>query len=147
MIYFSYGSNLNIEQMQHRCYGAEIIGPAALKGYELCFDENGRGRGVANIRPKQGAQVAGAIWRLDARHRASLDAYEGYPHVYTRGPVRVVTKKGSLDAFTYWMKGEPLLTRPSIEYLERIMDGYKAHGLDLNYLKNSIRPFLEGAAI
>ena len=42
-LYFAYGSNINLEQMEHRCPDAQLVGPVTLQNYELQF----RGSGFA----------------------------------------------------------------------------------------------------
>lgn len=36
-LYFAYGSNINLEQMEHRCPDAQLVGPVTLQNYELQF--------------------------------------------------------------------------------------------------------------
>ena len=38
MLYFAYGSNLDVQQMALRCPRARKLGRARLDGYELKFD-------------------------------------------------------------------------------------------------------------
>lgn len=88
-LYFAYGSNLNLEQMERRCPAAKPIGPAVLHGYELRFRGNYGGSGVATIAPKQGGHVAGLLWELTPACEQALDRYEGCPHLYEKQTVTV----------------------------------------------------------
>ena len=36
-LYFAYGSNINLNQMEHRCPDASVVGPVFLDNYELLF--------------------------------------------------------------------------------------------------------------
>ena len=36
-LYFAYGSNINLGQMEYRCPDASVVGPVVLDGYELLF--------------------------------------------------------------------------------------------------------------
>ena len=45
-LYFAYGSNINLTQMEYRCPDATPLVPVMLHGYELTF----RGGGVAKMR-------------------------------------------------------------------------------------------------
>ena len=36
-IYCAYGSNMNLEQMSHRCPNAKVIGKGKLENYKLTF--------------------------------------------------------------------------------------------------------------
>ena len=42
-LYFAYGSNINLQQMEQRCPAARPVGPVILDGYELRFRGNGGG--------------------------------------------------------------------------------------------------------
>ena len=59
-LYFAYGSNINLDQMQYRCPDATVYGQAVLDNYDLRF----RGSGVATVEPKEGACVYGLLWEL-----------------------------------------------------------------------------------
>ena len=117
-LYFAYGSNLHKEQMQKRCPDSRPIAMATLKGFELVF------RGVADIVPKKGEFVAGALYEVSAKDKAALDRYEGYPTLYTRFtfPVKV---KGlpHTHAFVYIMTGG-VLRPPTVHYWNTIRQGY-----------------------
>lgn len=39
-LYFAYGSNINLNQMEHRCPDASVVGPVTLEGWELLFRRN-----------------------------------------------------------------------------------------------------------
>lgn len=36
-LYIAYGSNLNLEQMAHRCPTAQVVGASMLKNWRLMF--------------------------------------------------------------------------------------------------------------
>lgn len=40
MLYFAYGSNINLQQMAVRCPDAQVVEPAVLENYELLFRGN-----------------------------------------------------------------------------------------------------------
>lgn len=88
-MYFAYGSNINLDQMAYRCPAAQVVGPVVLEGYELLFRGNASGNGVATIKPKEGQQVHGLLWRITPGCERSLDLYEGYPHLYEKESVAV----------------------------------------------------------
>ena len=33
-LYFAYGSNINLDQMAHRCPNAQVVGPVVLENYK-----------------------------------------------------------------------------------------------------------------
>lgn len=71
--YFAYGSNMSPVQMQSRCQGARPVGTARLDHWRFLITR----RGTANIRPCVDARVFGIVWRLEPRHLAILDRWEG----------------------------------------------------------------------
>ena len=40
-LYFAYGSNINLGQMEYRCPDASVVGPVVLEGWELLFRRGG----------------------------------------------------------------------------------------------------------
>ena len=103
-MYFAYGSNINLDQMAYRCPAAQVVGPVVLEGYELLFRGNASGNGVATIKPKEGQQVHGLLWRITPGCERSLDLYEGYPHLYEKGAVAVRDNAGrQLTVMAYVM--------------------------------------------
>jgi hypothetical protein len=56
----------------------------------------------------------------------SLDKHEGYPTVYDRRDVVVITKDGvPIEAVTYVKREQSEETQPSQEYLDILRQGYK----------------------
>jgi hypothetical protein len=72
-LYFAYGSNLDFDQMAHRCPGAEYLGVATLPDHVLKMDS----AGFATVVPNRGSHVQGALWNLSAANEESMDGYEG----------------------------------------------------------------------
>lgn len=85
-IYGAYGSNMNLEQMAHRCPKAKVIGSGILKDYKLTF--RGRYKGVANIQPCKGKEVPIVLWEITDECERALDIYEGYPSLYVKKKLR-----------------------------------------------------------
>lgn len=134
-LYFAYGSNINLEQMAHRCPDAQVAGPVKLEGWELLF----RGSGVATIGPKEGAAVHGLLWQLTPDCERSLDRYEGYPHLYVKEPVTVRDAQGQeLTVMAYVMTERyraPAV--PPASYYQGILEGYRQNGLPVTFLKEA----------
>lgn len=132
--YFAYGSNLNVEQMKYRCPDAIKIGPAVLPGYKLVF------RSVADVEvARPGDVVEGGLWWVSQRDLAALDRYEGFPDLYTRGPLPIVDHRGEpQQALVYWMVDQREQIIPSRSYLSSIIQGYLDFKLDLADLQRSV---------
>jgi len=84
VLYFAYGSNLQDTRIQvaNRAPSSVCIDRGFIKDYELCFNirgvmDQGKGGGVANIRPCAGARVYGALYLID---RVDYDRLEQREH-------------------------------------------------------------------
>ena len=134
-LYFAYGSNINLGQMEYRCPDASVVGPVVLEGWELLF----RRGGFATITPKEGETVHGLLWSLTRSCERSLDRYEGYPRFYDKKMVTVRDSEGrSLSVMAYIMDDrfrEPML--PTESYYNGILEGYQQNGLPVSALKKA----------
>ena len=134
-MYFAYGSNINLEQMDYRCPDATVIGPVTLENYELLF----RRGGFATIAPCEGGKVHGLLWSITPECERSLDRYEGYPRFYDKRMVTVRDGEGrSLSVMAYIMDErfrEPML--PTTTYYNGILEGYRQNGLPVTVLKKA----------
>ena len=134
-LYFAYGSNINLGQMEYRCPDACVVGPVVLENYELLF----RRGGFATIAPKEGGKVHGLLWSLTPECERSLDRYEGYPRFYDKQMVTVRDSEGrSLSVMVYIMDErfrEPML--PTDSYYNGILEGYRQNGLPTAELKKA----------
>lgn len=141
-LYFAYGSNINLNQMDMRCPEARVVGPVVLEGYELLFRGNLRGCGVATIAPKEGSAVHGLLWSITPRCEQSLDGYEGFPRLYGKEQVTVQDKMGQkISVMAYVMTGElwcsPALPSPSYYY--GIQEGFRQNGLPQESLRQALK--------
>lgn len=127
-VYFSYGSNINQNQMAFRCPTAQYIGPFYLKGWELEFGNH------ANIRPRRYGSVPGALWYLTDADIAALDRYEGYPTYYK-------TRRWNQDGlrFFFYEMTRPASGTPSDWYVQGILEGYEQSGLNPDYLLGKLK--------
>ena len=108
MLYFAYGSNLNIKQMKQRCPDSVGISPAVLSGWKLVE------RTYADIEECPGECVNGALYEISENDLAELDHYEGY---YTRQEVMVTDNSGRYRKA--WVYGECGKRRDHGSYSER----------------------------
>jgi len=129
--YFAYGSNLDPNQMKKRVGSFQEARKARLPGFKLVFRGYSKkwNGAVADIEPSEESIVYGVVYKITEQQLRKLDGFEGYPRVYQRRPVEVITEKGDvISAVTYIrVKKEPQGI-PSREYLETIIKGLKAHG-------------------
>jgi gamma-glutamylcyclotransferase (GGCT)/AIG2-like uncharacterized protein YtfP len=139
MLYFAYGSNLNLSQMQRRCPGAEPLDKLMLPNTRLVF------RGVADVITEEGAVCPGGIWRITPECERALDRYEGYdPDHPERGMYRkeYVEVDGLPDGETtvmvYAMNSTGIMP-PSEGYFQGIVQGYRDFGLKQTELRRALK--------
>lgn len=130
-LYIAYGSNINLEQMAHRCPNSKIVSKEMLKGYELEF------RGVATIVPNDKSEVPILIWEIDGRDEHSLDRYEGFPNLYRKELFEIEVDGEKKECMAYLMnKGQ--ISTPTSYYYNVINQGYEANGMDTSYLRAAL---------
>lgn len=123
MLYFAYGSNLNLRRMKRHAARATPLSAARLDGYKLVF------RRYVDIVPEKNGCVWGALYDITAQCERTLDAYEDVPTLYRKITVRVDVAGELKDALAYVMNEEGLAP-PSIEYFTLIVQGYRDWKLD-----------------
>jgi gamma-glutamylcyclotransferase len=138
--YFAYGSNLDASTF----VGRRRMQPLAttvgvLNDFELRFDlPVGPGeRGVANVAPRPGDQVWGALYRLTPVDADRLDRTEGVDKgAYRRLAVTVHAKSGALvSAFTYRSEISHPERKPSRRYLRLLLSGARDLGLPAEWVE------------
>ena len=136
--YIAYGSNLNLEQMKHRCPTAQLKGKAVLKDYRLRF-YGSPDNSVATVEPHEGSKVPVLVWLVFTDDEERLDIYEGYPRLYRKETVKVNFCGEKTDAMIYIMNTELYpLGFPSKNYYRTILDGYRDAGFDTNILREAV---------
>lgn len=137
-LYIAYGSNLNLEQMKHRCPTAEVVGTSILRNWQLRFRGGGHGA-VATIERSKGSRVPVLIWRLQPQDELALDHYEGFPFLYRKETLRLTVNGRRVYAMVYIMNevGHPY-GLPSVWYLSTIKAGYQSAGFDINVLSDAV---------
>ncbi|MGF1651435.1 MAG: gamma-glutamylcyclotransferase family protein [Hyphomicrobiaceae bacterium] len=130
MLYFAYGSNMSPRQMQRRCPGARPAGTALALGWRFLITT----RGGANIVTAPGHTVEGVLWRVERRHIALLNRWEGVPSgVYRRRVMTVHHGDKTRTAIVYvnarWWPG-----RARADYVHTaILPGARAFALSERY--------------
>lgn len=137
MLYFAYGSNLDVTQMQRRCPTARRDAPATLRGHSLVFagfSRTWQGPVATVVRARAGV-VQGLLYELDADALARLDRFEGVPVVYDRALCSVVDEHGRRRrAQVYRLVGDVAPSSPSAAYLAAIARAYDELGFDADTL-------------
>ena len=130
VIYFAYGANLNLDGMNMRCPGNKPLCRAVLNDYRFMF------KGVANIEAVVDHNVHGALYEISKEHLQSLDRFEGYPRLYIRKTVPVITEDNrELQVVVYQMTDRNQYSSPSSGYLNIILAGCRQWQLPEQYIQ------------
>lgn len=132
ILYAAYGSNINLEQMAHRCPHSTVAGTTMLQGHELQFQYH------ATVTPNEESKVPILLWELDAQDEPFLDCYEGVPKYYRKENITLEVNGESVEAIIYLMNGDQPLETPTVQYYDVIEQGYRENGLDTSYLETAL---------
>ena len=132
MLYFAYGSNLNLFQMKRRCKDSIFLKKYELKGYRLNFRSKYR---AADIEKSKNSLVPGALFEISKSDEKKLDVYEDYPKLYKKLYFLYYNKK----VMTYIMVKKTEFRYPTERYLNVVKRGYKDCKLDMKYLKIALQ--------
>lgn len=131
VLYFGYGSNLNVPVMLSRVPHAKLLFGAFLPYYRLTFAglhphrEDG---GTATLVPDMGV-VPGALYLLDRDDLRHLDVDENSPTGNHRHNEYVYGWDGTrYEAFMYRQNTGTPYHPPSDKYLQTILDGRRMFG-------------------
>jgi len=133
MLYFAYGSNLNLFQMKRRCKDSVFLKKYELKGYRLNFRSKYR---AADIEKSKNSLVPGALFEISKTDEKKLDVYEDYPILYKKLYFTYYNK----TVMTYIMVNKTEFRYPTERYLNVVKRGYKDCKLDTKYLKVALQP-------
>lgn len=136
-LYIAYGSNLNLEQMAHRCPTATVLGTSEIKDYELVFRGSKTGS-YATIEPQEGGIVPVLIWEIEPKDEKSLDKYEGYPNFYGKENMNLIIDGQRIPAIVYIMPDTHVLGMPTDSYVNSIAKGYESAEFDINILYSAV---------
>lgn len=153
MLYFGYGSNLNVRAVAEWCrhYGYRVPAlkngrPAVLENHRLCFPIFSEywGGGIADIVYDPGKSVAGALFDLSESDLLTLDAKVGRRiegdrevGVYARSLVSVhpLGKGQPVQAITYQgVSVEKYHIPPTKHYMDLLIQGAYQHGLSMMWI-------------
>jgi gamma-glutamylcyclotransferase (GGCT)/AIG2-like uncharacterized protein YtfP len=133
MLYFAYGSNLNLFQMKRRCKDSIFLKKIKLKDFRLTFRSKYR---AADIEPKKNSIVPGGLFDISKSDEKKLDVYEDYPSLYKKFYFTYYGKK----VMTYTMVNKTPFRFPTERYLNVVKRGYKDCDLDSKYLTQGLIP-------
>ncbi|KIM37079.1 hypothetical protein M413DRAFT_423923 [Hebeloma cylindrosporum] len=145
-IYFAYGSNLWLDQMERRCPESKFIGIALLNEWKWIINV----RGCATIIPSEGDIVYGFLYELSTQDVLNLNGFEGPMYERQTIPVIPINKeehqsKDAVDSLVYVDVERKSESQPRTEYIYRmnmaIADGLK-EGIPSDYMDKYLRAFI-----
>ena len=135
-MYFAYGSNMCIRQMNERCPNNSKIGIAQLSGYRWIIST----RGYANVVKSSNDDVWGVIYEISIQDEAKLDGYEGVStKCYLKENLDILIDRGIKNCLTYV---DPIteIGIPSYTYSNTINEGILDSKLPEEYVEKYLRP-------
>ena len=134
---YAYGSLLSPTLMTQPCPSATFVIKAQLPNYEIQFrvpSDTGLG-GTSGIGPAPGGLVQGVIYSVKKTEILDLDVLEGVPEgKYKKGQFLVLGDDKEWYEVNLYVPAAPGdLIPPAPHYLDNMIDGARAHGLDPDY--------------
>ncbi len=126
MFYFSYGSNMDKNQMLERKCIFHKSYRAILKDHKLVFNKKSQKIPqitFANIAISKNDIVEGVLYEID--DIKCLDKYEGYPNHYDRKEMELESNGEKIKAWVYIAQDEWLTNfgKPTKEYMHHLLEG------------------------
>ena len=131
MLYFAYGSNLNLSQMKRRCKDSVFLKKINLENFRLTFRSRYR---AADIEPKKNSLVPGGLFEISKSDEKKLDLYEEYPILYKKYYFILDGRK----VMTYTMVKKTPFRFPTERYLNVVKRGYLDCKLDKKFLNRAL---------
>lgn len=143
ILYFAYGSNMNLQQMKERCPHSEKLGIGYMEDAEVYFPSfyEPWDSGMAGYKKSPGNIMWGVLFELDHRDLEVMRDYEDYvpgrdskENNYEEVFVDIFFK----DKFVKCMTYESCITgtyKPSPAYLKTIVDGAVDNNLPADYIE------------
>ena len=135
-LYFAYGSNLCIRQMNDRCPNNSKMGMGKLKGHRWIISK----RGYANVVKSSDEDVWGIIYEISMSDEEKLDVCEGVStKCYLKENLEIVMDGRIQNCLTYV---DPTTEEgvPSSTYANIINEGLCDSKLPEKYVEKYLRP-------
>lgn len=146
-VYFAYGSNMFSPRLRFRVPGAEVLGQATLRGYQLRFHKRSGKDGSAKCdaykTENDDNAVRGVLYRIPVSQLGDLHRAEGRGYGYNDAEVPVWSPDGTSQiALTYLAAASHVVAdlRPFSWYWDFVVAGAREHGLPEEYVAAFIAP-------
>jgi gamma-glutamylcyclotransferase (GGCT)/AIG2-like uncharacterized protein YtfP len=139
---FAYGSLLSPALLRRHIPSAELVTKAELANYEVQFRQYSEARqgGTSCIIEAPGRLVRGVVYSIAREEMHDLDVLEGVPEGrYRREVFLVLGQDGEwYEAYLYRLANPSGPFTPAKSYLDDMIEGAQAHGLDAEYTQRLI---------
>ncbi len=129
-LYFAYGSNMDRAHMKKMCPQAEPLGPAHLDHHAFFIAHGGYG----SIGRKRMSVVRGVLWKISARDRAALDAYEAVGEDLYQTALMPVKFQDRLMRALVYVATDPRQGRCTARYREMVLSAARSWNLPSEYV-------------
>lgn len=128
-LHFAYGSNMSRKLMRPYAPGAQPVGAAQLVGYRFVITADG----YASVAPASAQAVHGVVWRLTARDRVMLDAWENVAAGLYRAQLLPVQVQGRRAQALVYVARPGGAGRPKPGYMELVTAAAREWDLPADY--------------
>ena len=132
MLYCSYGSNCNLQQMAYRCPNSKKVSVGLLKGWKAVFNIH-----MDIIKTDNTDDIVPVVvWDIAEKDWSMLDMYEGYPSYYVKKTVNVILDNGTEERAVVYVMADNRkgIYPPTSGYFNGIVKGYMDNGINTDYL-------------
>ncbi len=130
-LYFAYGSNMDLLQMEDRCPAGVTVGTAQLPSYRFMINS----RGVATVVPDPASTVDGLLWNINEQDERSLSRHEGIKKgIYKKVDVVVLRPDGTRTQAFIYVAADSKKGKARPGYLDKIISGAEGCGLPQSYI-------------
>jgi hypothetical protein len=129
--YFAYGSNMSRAVMRRHAPGAEPIGVATLANYRFLITTHGH----ASVAPLRTTVVYGVLWRLTARDRVTLAAWENIAGGLYHAAILPVRQAGQLRLALVYLARSQAEASPQAGYMDVVIAAALEWQLPLPYIE------------
>jgi hypothetical protein len=130
MLHFAYGANMSRAVMRKHAPAAQPTGAALLANYRFIITADG----YASVEPMRTAAVHGVLWRLTARDRVGLDAWEGIAGGLYRAETLPVQQAGRRQTALVYLARPCGIGRAKSGYVELVVAAACDWELPLDYV-------------
>ena len=134
-MYFAYGSNLWIRQMDNRCPDNVKVGIGVLHGYRWIITT----RGYANIIKSPDDDVWGVVYKISSNDEEALDRHEGVNQGLYNKKYLEISIPGEVQECLVYLDQIIQEGLPDTEYISRINKGIIDANLPPNYVNKYLR--------